>query len=88
VPQADVPSSGYDLASNGSTLAGGWDAAVGATLAGGVVPVHAAMIAAQLSSAAIRSGRLDERVMRWYSSSCGPSRRLVTSLPADAGRWR
>jgi len=58
------------MASNGAAeaeaLAGG--SAEGATLADGVVPVQATTIAAVPSNAANRRGKLEERVMRRFSS--------------------
>jgi hypothetical protein len=58
------------MASNGASAEadGLSDAADGATLADGVVPVQATTIAAVPSNAANRRGRLVERVMRRFSS--------------------
>ncbi len=84
-PHGASPVAGYAIPSNapaeadGATLPG---ASLAGALGDAVVPVQAAMIAAVPSNAANRSGKLAERVMRRYSSSYGPARRLV-DLPAD-----
>jgi hypothetical protein len=72
-PHGASPVSGYEMPVNappdadapGSLADGALD---GAVLADGVLPVHAATIAAMPTTATNRRDRLEERVMRWFSS--------------------
>jgi hypothetical protein len=72
-PHGASPDSGYEIPVNASpdadapgSLADG--ALDGAVLPDGVAPEHAAMIAEMPTSATNRRGRLEDRVMRRFSS--------------------
>jgi len=89
-PQGASPDSGYEIPLNASpdaeapgSLADG--ALDGAVLADGVLPVHAATIAAMPMTAANRRDRLVERVMRWFSSYASRGSPVILPEPTNLG---